>query len=42
MKQTNNVILKICNNSRYIQTEQVTNKINQYTYTKTVNNKSYQ
>ena len=26
----------------YIQTEQVTNKINQYTYTKTVNNKTYQ
>ena len=24
----------------YIQTEQVTNKINQYTYTKTVNNKT--
>ena len=26
----------------YIQTEQVTNKINQYTYAKTVNNKTYQ
>ena len=26
----------------YIQTEQVTNKINQYTYTQTVNNKTYQ
>ena len=26
----------------YIKTEQVTNKINQYTYTKTVNNKTYQ
>ena len=26
----------------YIQIEQVTNKINQYTYTKTVNNKTYQ
>ena len=26
----------------YIQTEHVTNKINQYTYTKTVNNKTYQ
>ena len=25
----------------YIKTEQVTNKINQYTYTKTVNNKTY-
>ena len=26
----------------YKKTEQVTNKINQYTYTKTVNNKTYQ
>ena len=26
----------------YIKTEQVTNKINQYTYTKTVTNKTYQ
>ena len=26
----------------YIQTEHFTNKINQYTYTKTVNNKTYQ
>ena len=26
----------------YIKIEQVTNKINQYTYTKTVNNKTYQ
>ena len=26
----------------YIKTEQVINKINQYTYTKTVNNKTYQ
>ena len=26
----------------YIKTEQVTNKINQYTFTKTVNNKTYQ
>ena len=29
-------------NFKYIKTEQVTNKINQYTYTKTVNNKTYQ
>ena len=26
----------------YIKTQQVINKINQYTYTKTVNNKTYQ